>query len=321
MTALQKPVKWLTKLSIITLLAIGSAYGQQRLTTLRAHIPFPFEVRGISIPAGDYQFKLRIGSRSLTITGAKSGDIGLQIITTLGGSSIFRDAGLVFNRYEGKHVLAELWIPGEEGVLVSTTPKEHRNDRVIAVVESPASNLSGKQIFEVTCERCHGFKGQGNPAARNFFKANIPRLDSAFVQNKSDAELREIISNGSQKMPPVQIGQPSVQHLLDSSPVLVHKSAPLSLRGAGLGDFQPGLAQPASSACVCSLRLRRVARTLISDAGVDSVDSWMMRLLHVCDTLVPVHPGTLPARLQSAGFTSISVNTEGKGFRFSAICP
>ena len=56
-------------------------------------------------------------------------------------------------------------------------------------------------------------------------------------------------------------------------------------------------------------------------AGVDSTDSWMMRLLHISDTLVPVDPRTLAARLQSAGFTGISITTDQRGFRFSAVCP
>lgn len=56
-------------------------------------------------------------------------------------------------------------------------------------------------------------------------------------------------------------------------------------------------------------------------AGVDSADSWLMRLLHISDTLVPVDPAALPARLQSAGFTRISITTDQKGFRFSAVCP
>lgn len=65
----------------------------------------------------------------------------------------------------------------------------------------------------------------------------------------------------------------------------------------------------------------RVVRPGSVFAGVDSTDSWVMRLLHISDTLVPVDPGTLAARLQSAGFTSISITTDKKGFRFSAVCP
>lgn len=65
----------------------------------------------------------------------------------------------------------------------------------------------------------------------------------------------------------------------------------------------------------------RVLRPGSVFAGVDSTDSWMMRLLHISDTLVPVDPSTLAARLQSAGFTRISINTDQRGFRFSAVCP
>jgi|SRR5579875_1480007 len=65
----------------------------------------------------------------------------------------------------------------------------------------------------------------------------------------------------------------------------------------------------------------RVVRSGGVFAGVDSTDSPLMRLLHICDTLVPVDPSTLTARLTAAGFTKISVNAEGRGFRFCAICP
>jgi SAM-dependent methyltransferase len=65
----------------------------------------------------------------------------------------------------------------------------------------------------------------------------------------------------------------------------------------------------------------RVIRPGSVFAGVDSMDSWMMRLLHIYDTLVPIDPSTLPARLHSAGFTSISVKADARGFRFSAISP
>ncbi|HET7216240.1 MAG TPA: methyltransferase domain-containing protein [Terriglobia bacterium] len=56
-------------------------------------------------------------------------------------------------------------------------------------------------------------------------------------------------------------------------------------------------------------------------AGVDSTDSWLMRLHHISDTLVPIDPQALPARLQSAGFANVSITTDQRGFRFSAVCP
>ena len=104
-------------------------------------------------------------------------------------------------------------------MLVDTTPKQHTVDRVIAVISGATPNLSGKAVFERTCARCHGPKGQGNPAADKFFKTPVPKLDSAYVQSKSDAELKDVISNGRRNMDPVRVGQASVQHLLDSQSV------------------------------------------------------------------------------------------------------
>jgi cytochrome c553 len=214
MTTLQKTARTLCSISLLTLFAVASAHGQGT-TVLRATVPFAFEAHGQSIPPGEYQFKIRLGDRSLVISGGNSQDVRLQIITQLGGYSVFRDAGLVFDSYEGKHVLSEIWVPGEDGILVSSTPKQHTYDRVIAMVSGATPNMSGKAVFDHTCARCHGAKGAGNPAADKFFKTPVPRLDSTYVQSKSDAELKEIISNGKRMMDPVRVGQASVQHLLD----------------------------------------------------------------------------------------------------------
>jgi len=218
MTTLQKTTRNLTTSSLLTLLAVASAYGQG-VTVLRASVPFAFETHGTSLPAGAYQFKVRIANYSLVISGDKTADVRVPIITQLSGFSVFRDAGLVFDTFEGHHVLSEIWIPGEDGVLVSATPKKHTHDMVIAMVAGATPNLSGKQVFERTCARCHGPKGQGNLAADKFFKTPVPKLDSAYVQSKSDQELRDIISHGKRMMDPVRLRQATVQHLLDPQSV------------------------------------------------------------------------------------------------------
>ena len=53
-------------------------------------------------------------------------------------------------------------------------------------------------------------------------------------------------------------------------------------------------------------------------AGVDSLQSFTMRVLHIYDTLVPVDPGTLGGRLEAAGFEDVSIETNETSFRFSA---
>ncbi|HEY1800373.1 MAG TPA: class I SAM-dependent methyltransferase [Terriglobales bacterium] len=55
--------------------------------------------------------------------------------------------------------------------------------------------------------------------------------------------------------------------------------------------------------------------------GVDSLQSFAMRILHIGDTLVPIDPERFPARLESAGFKDIVVETGARRFRFQARKP
>ena len=57
-------------------------------------------------------------------------------------------------------------------------------------------------------------------------------------------------------------------------------------------------------------------------AGTDSFDqSTLFKLIHVGDTLVPVDPEQLPARLEAAGFTDTAVERGEDSFRFRARRP
>ncbi len=67
--------------------------------------------------------------------------------------------------------------------------------------------------------------------------------------------------------------------------------------------------------------LREVARVLRAGGmfvGSDSVYSRQLRWLHVFDTMVLVDPATFPRRLEAAGFTNVSVDTNPYAFRFRA---
>lgn len=67
--------------------------------------------------------------------------------------------------------------------------------------------------------------------------------------------------------------------------------------------------------------LREVRRTLKPGgvfAGVDSLQSFGMRVLHLWDTLVPVDPAGFRARLESAGFREPFVEANEHAFRFHA---
>jgi SAM-dependent methyltransferase len=79
-----------------------------------------------------------------------------------------------------------------------------------------------------------------------------------------------------------------------------------------------------SSAALLDELLREVARVLRPGgifAGVDSRQSWSMKLIHIADTLVPVDPESFPARLRAAGFDDPKVDTNEHAFCFRARRP
>jgi mono/diheme cytochrome c family protein len=82
------------------------------------------------------------------------------------------------------------------------------------VFSAQSADLPGKAVYDQTCQKCHGQEGKGDPIADKFFQVRIPRLNSEYVQEKSDAELKEIITQGRRKMEPVRIGQPVAKHNL-----------------------------------------------------------------------------------------------------------
>lgn len=67
--------------------------------------------------------------------------------------------------------------------------------------------------------------------------------------------------------------------------------------------------------------LREVHRVLCPGgvfAGSDSTTSWLFRLVHVGDTLVPVEPQGFGRRLAAAGFRDVRVDPARGAFRFCA---
>lgn len=71
--------------------------------------------------------------------------------------------------------------------------------------------------------------------------------------------------------------------------------------------------------------MSEVSRVLRPDgvfAGTDSLGTGRaFKLLHIHDTLVPVAPGDLPARIEHAGLVEARVDRGGRSFRFRARKP
>lgn len=55
--------------------------------------------------------------------------------------------------------------------------------------------------------------------------------------------------------------------------------------------------------------------------GSDSLQNWLMKIIHLGDTLVPVNPDTFGARMESVGFEVVEVQKNSQAFRFRARRP
>ncbi|MFQ5664306.1 MAG: c-type cytochrome [Terriglobia bacterium] len=73
-----------------------------------------------------------------------------------------------------------------------------------AMLVGKGDAAAGKTVFAKKCARCHGKMGEGKPAIARMFKVELRHLGANEVQAKSEAELRQDITQGTGKMKPVK---------------------------------------------------------------------------------------------------------------------
>lgn len=204
--------RWLMAFILVTFFAVVPAFGQTR-PAVRAEIPFEFSLGSKVLPAGTYTFS--VDEKILTVQSASSRVLHAQILTRVSGPTEFlRGGSLVFDKTGGGHILCEVWMPGTDGILLRENKKNSSREIVLISELDRTSNVSGREAYNLTCGRCHGPDGMGDQRADKYFNITIPRLSSAEVQGKSDAELREIITQGTRVMPPVEIDESGFRHRL-----------------------------------------------------------------------------------------------------------
>jgi len=197
-----------------TIVATTLALGQTQAVSF--NVPFSFTVGSTVLPAGTYTFRFtREAISRLTVESEKSGTTSVSVQSWINGpNELFRGGSLVFERKNGGLILSEAWLSGDDGALVHSVPRG--GDRIVVSGTSLDQNrtYSGKAAYNLTCARCHGDNGKGNPEADKFFGQKIPRLDSEVVQSLSDATLRQQITQGGGEMPPVEIDESGFRHRL-----------------------------------------------------------------------------------------------------------
>ena len=198
---------------LVTFFAVGLAFGQTG-QVVHVEIPYEFTCASKVLPAGTYTFSET--PFGLQVQSAKGETFTAHILARLSGPTEFlRDGSLVFDKTGGGRILTEVWMPGTDGILLRSSPKNYSHELFMfssGLNQNP--NVSGRVAYERTCSKCHGPTGKGDKGADKFFNITIPRLSSAEVQSKSDAELREIITKGTSQMPPVEIDESGFRHRL-----------------------------------------------------------------------------------------------------------
>jgi Cytochrome C oxidase, cbb3-type, subunit III len=187
--------------SALTLSALG--------TGVDADIPFAFRAGTRDLPAGNYSFVFDAHENAMKVHGGGT-EVSVPVMTRLQGTAGKMDfeGTLVFDRKDTTHLLSEVWVSQDDGYKVGSLPNVQAH-MVVHIVQRPTETLSGPKIFEQTCQVCHGPDGKGNLAADEFFHFKLPRLNSPYVQGKTDEELREVITHGTGRMDPVRLQENS----------------------------------------------------------------------------------------------------------------
>jgi mono/diheme cytochrome c family protein len=196
---------------IVSFFVVGATFAHAQ--NLRFEIPYEFSVGSKMLSAGTYTFSVK--DSWLVVQSGTSGQSRVMIVTRLSEPAEFlRDGSLVFDHADGHRILSEVWLPGMDGLLIHRTPESHSRDVLSTSDLSQSRVVSGKTAYKLTCGGCHGQDGKGDERADKFFNTKIPRLSSAEVQGKLDAELKEIINQGTSTMPPVEVEESGFRHRL-----------------------------------------------------------------------------------------------------------
>ena len=124
---------------LLTWPGIGHA---QMMIGARANIPFPFIVKGTTLPAGQYNFLPGEDEQSIEIVPANKGKATEAVIMTrlsVREGAGNEDSHLVFDKIGDKYTLSELWIADMDGFLLNASNAKHTHQNVKATLSTRKS--------------------------------------------------------------------------------------------------------------------------------------------------------------------------------------
>jgi hypothetical protein len=90
-----------------------------------AEIGFPFTAAGKEMPAGKYSVNVAANFQEVQLTAPDRSRVIMAVLTVLGRHDKDTDPEFVFDKVDGKLVLSEVWLPGQDGLLLVATKGPH----------------------------------------------------------------------------------------------------------------------------------------------------------------------------------------------------
>jgi hypothetical protein len=114
---------FVTVVALVVAFVVGGtvAYAQ----TASAEIGFAFVAAGKEMAAGRYTIEVTHPLGPVRLTGPKGSTDWMPVVTTLGRHDLDKGPEFVFDKIEGKLLLSEVWIPGQDGFLLLASKGPH----------------------------------------------------------------------------------------------------------------------------------------------------------------------------------------------------
>lgn len=124
------PALALALLAVVLSTASAARAQGNAVRSVTTKIDFAFVLNGKTLPAGSYTLEADESRVILRPQAGKAEGVIASVMTRLGRHDRDADPELVFDSIEGKYLLSEVWLPGEDGYLLLGT-KERHDHRVI----------------------------------------------------------------------------------------------------------------------------------------------------------------------------------------------
>lgn len=112
-------------------IAVIAAAGFGQALQVKAQIDFPFTVEGKMLPAGAYDLIRDDTAAVFRVTDNGKNQAVAPVLTRI-ANMMPSMAALVFDVVGDKYILAEVWIPGQDGYVVAVTKGKHEHKVVNA---------------------------------------------------------------------------------------------------------------------------------------------------------------------------------------------